>query len=249
MSVVKRILDFFLSLRTTIWLLLALLCLLLYGSFIMPSKEAFQALHYMPLIEWLQESPLGITWWLWSSMAVLVLLTANTFLCSIESVIKKRGARKWLLIISAQVMHAGFLFILLAHLLSSYGSFKATTFVYRGTVLQLPNGLVVAFDGINADIDPSGYVEDWSADIRYFREGREIARDVIVPNGPSFRSGLGIYIKTVKMAPFPSALIEVSREPGALWALIGGILFIAGIVTLLILKIQREDALGETLAR
>jgi hypothetical protein len=244
MVVARKILDFFLSVRTTVWLLLALLCLLLYGSLIMPSEEAFQALHFMPLLEWLQKSPSEITWWLWGSIAVLAILTANTFLCSVEAVMKKRGSREWLLIVSAQVIHAGFLFILLAHLLSSYGSFKATTFVYRDTVLQLPNGLAVAFDRINAYIDPSGYVADWSADIRYFREGREIGRDVIVPNGPSFRDGLGIYLKTVKMEPVPSALIEVSREPGALWALVGSILFIVGIVTLLILKIRREDALG-----
>jgi len=45
----------------------------------------------------------------------------------------------------------------------------------------------------------------------------------------------------VKVAPFPVAMIEVSREPGAPWALAGGILFIAGMVTLLFLKIRQEE--------
>ncbi len=175
---------------------------------------------------------------------VLSLLTANTLICSIESVIRKREVRKWLLIISPQVIHIGFLFILLAHLFSSYGSFKGNAFVYKGTTLQLPNGLVVVFDEIKTDVDISGYINGWSADIRYFKDSRHITSDIIGPNNPSFHEGLGIYIKNIRMAPFPVAMIEVSREPGALWALIGGVLFIAGMVTLLILKIKREEAKG-----
>jgi hypothetical protein len=43
------------------------------------------------------------------------------------------------------------------------------------------------------------------------------------------------------MRPFPAALIEVSREPGAIWALVGGLFFLAGMITLLILKIKKEE--------
>jgi hypothetical protein len=55
------------------------------------------------------------------------------------------------------------------------------------------------------------------------------------------RDGIGVYIKTVKMSPFPVAMIEVSREPGAPWALAGSVLFLAGMVSLLAFKITRED--------
>ncbi len=237
----KSFFNFFLSLKTAFWLLLLLLGLLLYGSFIMPLKEEFQALQTVPLIPWLKGSRLGITWWLWGSIGILSVLTANTLACSIESVIKKRTARQWLLIISPQVAHAGFLFILLAHLLSSYGSFKGTAIVYRDTVLRMPNGLDVVFDEIKTVAGPSGYISEWTADIRYFQGERQIRSDIIRPNQPSFQDGLGIYIKTVQAGPFPVALIEVSREPGAYWALIGGILFIVGMVTLLALKIKREE--------
>jgi hypothetical protein len=240
-GIMKIIFDFFLSIRTTIWLTLALLFLLLYGSLVMPVREEFQALHTMPLFPWMMGNSFSITWWLWSSIGVLSLLTANTLLCSIESVIKKKGARHWLLVISPQVVHAGFLFILLAHLLSSSGGFRGVTFAGEGSAIQVPNGLTVVFDKIHTEIDPSGYLTNWSADVRYFSKGRQIASDVILPNSPSFQDGYGIYIKTVKMEPFPSALIEVSREPGALWALIGGILFLVGITTLLVFKIRRED--------
>jgi hypothetical protein len=242
-TVVEKISHFFFSVRTAIWLLLALLLLLLFGAILMPLKKEFGTMAMVPLFQWMTGNPVGITWWLWTAVVVLSVLTANTLLCSIESIVKKRGARNWLFVISPQVIHIGFLFILLAHLLSSYGSFKAMTYVGQGTMLRLPNGLDILFRDIRADVDPAGYVEDWSADVSYFRENREVASDVIRPNDPSFEEGLGIYVRTVRMEPFPAALIEVSREPGAPWALAGGILFIVGMTTLLLLKIRREEEL------
>jgi len=237
----KKALDFFLSLRTAIWLLLALLCILFYGSFLMPVKEEFQTLHAVPLFQWMTENPLGVVWWLWAAIGVLSLLTANTLFCSIESVLKKRGAKNLLLVLSPQVIHIGFLFVLLAHLLSSYGSSRDTGFVVKGSAVTLADGTTVRFEEIKAEADPSGYISDWSAEISYLREGARFRSDVIKPNSPSFHSGFGIYIKTVRVQPFPAALIEVSEDPGALWALIGGILFLAGMSTLLALKIRREN--------
>jgi cytochrome c biogenesis protein ResB len=115
-------------------------------------------------------------------------------------------------------------------------------FAYNGSVFSLPNGLEVRFQDVRATGDASGHVMDWSADIAYFRKGGMVKEDRILPNSPSFQDGLGIYIKTVKMAPFPVAMIEVSREPGAPWALVGGILFMLGMTTLLGLKITKEEA-------
>lgn len=241
MNIAKKTLEFFLSLRTGLWLLLTLLCILLYGSFMMPLKEEFQTLHVMPLFKWMTENSLGVVWWLWASVVALSLLTANTLLCSIESVLKKRGAKNLLLVLSPQVIHIGFLFVLLAHLLSSYGSSRETGFVANGTVVPLANGISVLFEEIKADADSSGDIIDWSAGISYLREGTRFKSDIIRPNSPSFQGGFGIYIKTVRFQPYPVALIEVSRDPGALWALVGGILFLAGMTTLLAVKIKREN--------
>jgi cytochrome c biogenesis protein ResB len=236
----------FVSLKTAMWLLAALILLLLYGSLIMPAHEEFLALHTVALVDWLKETPSGITWWLWAAIAVLALLTANTIVCSIDALLRKKEARQWLLLISPQIVHIGFLFILLAHLLSSFGSFKAVTFAYQGSVFQLPDNIEVRFNEVKADIDASGYVRDWAADIEYFRGGRSLARDRIQPNSPSFKGGIGIYIKTVKISPFPVAMIEVSREPGAPWALAGGVLFMIGMITLLIMKAGKEEKIGKS---
>jgi hypothetical protein len=241
MNLLKKALKIFLSLKTAVWLLLVLLVVLFYGSLIMPSRPEFQGLYTLPLFQWLVGSPFGITWWLWLSIAVLSLTTINTLVCSIDSVVEKRGARKWLLIVSPQVVHIGFLFILFAHLLSSYGSYKVMAYAYEGSVLQLPGGSEVVFDRINTTIDPAGYMTGWSADITYYREHRIVARDVIRPNAPSFHDGFGIYIRTIREAPYATALIEVSREPGAPYALAGGLLFLTGMFSLLLLKIRREE--------
>src|SRR5512135_238915 len=240
MGMIRKIVRLLASLRTAIWLLLALLCILLYGSIIIPLREEFQGLHMAPLFQWLAESPAGVTWWLWAAIGVLSLLTANTLVCSVESIIKKSGTRNMLLVLSPQVIHIGFLFVLLGHLLSSYGSSRDTGFVAKGSVIRLANGTSVRFETIDAEADPSGYITDWSAGVSYLREGSRFKSDVIRPNSPSFHGGFGIYIKTVSFQPFPVALIEVSRDPGALWALIGGILFLVGMTTLLALKIKIE---------
>lgn len=237
----KKILEFFISLRTAIWLLIALIFILLFGSLVMPNHEEFLALHTTALFVWMQEVPISITWWLWGCIGLLGLLAANTLVCSIESIIRKREARQWLLIISPQIMHIGFLFILLAHFLSSSGSFKGITYAYQGSVFQLPNTLEVRFKSVSADVDASGYVKDWAADIEYFKDGKTLSEDRILPNSPSFKEGIGIYIKTVKVSPFPVAMIEVSREPGALWALVGGILFMAGMAILLFFRVRLEE--------
>ncbi len=244
MDIARKVIRVFVSLRTAIWLLLALLCILLYGSFLMPLREEFQGLQMAPLFQWLEESPAGVTWWLWAAIGVLSLLTANTLFCSVESIIKKRDARNMLLMLSPQVIHIGFLFVLLGHLLSSYGSFKGMAYVSQGTVLQLPNNESVVFDEIHTEAGPSGYITDWSAGIRYLKEGRFLETDMIGPNNPSFRGGFGLYIKTVDFRPFPVALVELSRDPGAIWALVGGVLFLAGMTSLLALKIRRERPAG-----
>jgi hypothetical protein len=210
----------------------------------MPRKDEFQSLNSIPLFQWMMENPLSLTWWIWAAIVILSFLTVNTLLCTADSIIKRRESKHWLMILSPQVVHIGFLFMLLAHLLSSYGSSKGMTFVHQGSVIQLQNGVDVVFDKINVDINSSGYINDWSAELRYFKKGRYIKSGVIFPNNPSFQDGIGIYIKTVQLRPFPAALIEVSREPGAFWALIGSIFFLTGMVVLLMFKIKKEDVQG-----
>lgn len=239
---IRKIIDFFLSIKTTIIFLCVLIIALFAGAFIMPTRQEFMKIHLMPLLDWLKEQSIGITWWLWFSILVLGILTINTILCSIESVIKKRKVTQWLLLLSPQVIHVGFLFILLAHLLSSTGGFMGNAVAREGAFLKMPkDGLVLHIKNINLDIDHYGYLRDWHVDIEYLSEKNGSINDRIEPNKPSLKEGFNINVRDLQAFPQKAVLLQVSREPGAIWALVGGVLFFVGTLTLIILKVKIEN--------
>jgi len=237
---IKQAINFFISLKTAIWLLCLLIVMLLAGAVIMPANEEFQSIHSVPMLEWINEQPLGLTWWLWSSIGLLSLLTANTLFCSIDSIIKKRKVTQWLLILSPQIIHIGFLFILLAHLFSSAQGFKGYSAVAEGTALELKDKTILHIKNIRISFDNKGYLSDWAVDAEYIADGKTVKQDSIMPNKPSIYKGLGVYVKDLRAYPEKMVLLELSREPGAVWALIGGILFMIGTIMLIILKWKRD---------
>lgn len=236
----KKVLDFFLSVNTTVVLIFLLIVSLFAGAFIMPVKKEFMTIHSMPLFEWLKENSLNITWWLWLSIIILGILTFNTIACSIESLIKKRKVTQWLLLISPQIIHIGFLFILLAHLLSSIGGFTGNAVLREGSFLKLRGDLVLHIKNIGIDIDHYGYLRNWQVDVEYLSMKDGIIADKIKPNKPSLKKGFNINVKDIQAFPQKALLLQVSKDPGALWALIGGILFFFGTITLIALKTKIE---------
>jgi hypothetical protein len=241
MYLLKNLLNIFFSLRTTLWLLGFSLVMLFAGAFIMPAHDEFQALHSSPLFEWIQNQPLKVTWWLWGLIGILSVLTVNTLLCSIESIINKRKVTQWLLLISPQIIHVGFLFILLAHLLSGLGSSQVMAAAGEGSEVKLSGGdTVLRVGDINMKYDSYGYLTDWDVSVEYLSDGNVLHRDIIRPNQPSTRMGFNINVRDLRPYPVEAVLLQINREPGALWALIGGILFTLGIVTLILLKIRME---------
>lgn len=227
------------SLNTGIVLLLILLLLLIAGAFIMPSYEAFSLLYVMPLFYWLKEVPAQVSWWLILSIAVIAMLTVNTLLCSADSIIKKYIKNKFLLIIAPQIMHLGFLFILLSHFLSSYGGNRELFQVREGTWLSLPDGSIVEIKELIIRHDNSGYITDMGMEIIHHSSSHDF-RYTVIPNKPFIHKGTGLYLKTASPYPLKSAIVEISREPGAIPALIGAILFVAGNASLLFMKQSRE---------
>jgi hypothetical protein len=236
----KKLLGILLSLRTAVWLIIAQLVLLIIGAVQMPVMDAYGSMNDVSLFRWLLGSPLDATWWLWGLIVLLAVLTANTILCSIESLIKKREGRRWLLIISPQIIHIGFLFILLAHLVSAAGSQKWTGVWQEGQAVTLPNATVLKVDKVDMTFD-GRYPTNWSADVQFLNQGGNVLQSaVLAPNRPSFFKGLGVYLKEVQPGSPGLALIEVTHEPGAIWALVGGILFSLGLIGLIAFKVARE---------
>ena len=241
MKLLKNITDFFFSLKTTLWSLFLLVAMFLAGAFIMPVREEFQTIHSAPFFQWLAGQPLSVTWWLWCSLGILLILTVNTLFCSIESIVKKRKGTNLLLLVSPQVIHIGFLFILFAHLLSATGGLSAVVAANEGTMfgISADNDFLRIRD-INIFASPDGYISDWEVNIEYLSDKGVVLTDKIKPNQPSLQMGLNVNVKDITAQPYKAVLLQISKDPGASWALAGGILFTIGIVTLIIFRMKTE---------
>ncbi|SNB47544.1 cytochrome C biogenesis protein ResB [Geobacter sp. DSM 9736] len=222
------------SLTFGIWLIAGVMLLLGAGSFSSGAAES-GSINDLPLFVWLREAPLAASWWLWGSLALLALLALNTILCSIESLRSKWGKTGFLILIAPQVMHIGFLLIILAHLLSAGGSYKQIMQVEEGSVIGFPDGSLVGVTAIRGSVGQMGMLTDFSADLALTVEGRQLYKTAR-PNEPVFYQGVGLYVKDVAIMPRRAALIEVHREPGAGIALAGALLFTLGNVVLLAVR-------------
>jgi cytochrome c biogenesis protein ResB len=210
------------SLNLGLWLMSAVMLALAVGSFSRGNSES-AGLNDMPLILWLQQAPFPFSWWLWLSVGLLVLLCLNAVLCSIEA-LRRKGRS-----IAPHLMHAGFLLVALAHLFSAYGGFKEQLQLGEGGSIGFPDGERVRVERITAEIGPMGMMSAYRAELR--PEGGMLSS--VQPNRPLFHKGYGIYLKDVALATAPVALFEIHREPGALPALLGALLFTVGNLMLL----------------
>ncbi|HTG80419.1 MAG TPA: cytochrome C biogenesis protein ResB [Geobacteraceae bacterium] len=229
-----KIYDRLASLTLGLWLIGGVCLLLAVGSFSGGGAEG-SSINDLPLFQWLRETPVAVSWWLWAAIALLALLALNTVLCSIESLRVKSRRGGFLVLIAPQVMHAGFLLIVLAHLFSAWGGYKQIMPLQEGGVITCPDGSRLQLANVTAVMSPMGFPTDYSAELR----GREGAA-TISPNHPFFYKGSGFYLKEVAVEPYRAALIEIHREPGAGAALAGALLFTVGNVVLLYVRRGRQ---------
>ncbi len=232
--------NFFLSLKTTVWTLFVLVCLFFLGSYMMPMhRDIFGPMNDGILMNWVQAiavANLWQTWWLFVSVAGLVLLTMNTLVCSFHAIKGKWTRDDFLLRISPQAVHIGFLFILLAHLLGAGWGYKVSGMLPEGAAARLPENRGLHLAHIRVDADPAGYMKDWAAQVSLYENDQPVKTGVLGPNKPLFYKGTGIYLKNLNFERGPAAILLVAKDPGAVWALVGGILFMLGSVSLLALK-------------
>lgn len=211
---------------------LALLCTVMaVGSFGL-SGEYAAAINTMPLLTWLREVPAGVSWWLWLTLVLLAVLVLNTVSCSSETLWSRWGRGGWAALLAPQLMHAGFLLIVLAHLLSATGSSLLQAEVREGSLVTLPNGVRFGVAGISVSVLPNGMPAGFSSELVTDLQKPD-RRVVIAPNRPWFSGEYGVYIKQAEQYPFRQALLEAHREPGAGMALAGALLFTVGNLLLL----------------
>lgn len=136
--------TFLLSLKTTVWTLILLICFFFVGSYMMPlHRNIFSSMNDDILLAWVARSSVDTIWytgWLFAAFAGLVLLSLNTIVCSIKAVRDKWSRSNALLSISPQIIHLGFLFILFAHLLGAAFGYRVSGALSEGAYARLPDG-------------------------------------------------------------------------------------------------------------
>lgn len=209
------------------------------GSFGL-SGEYAAAINSMPLLAWLREAPLFISWWLWVTVALLVLLALNTLLCSSEKLWSCWGKSGIVSLLAPQLMHAGFLLIVLAHLLSATGSSLQAVEVGEMNLAELPDGTRFGIASISVKVSPEGMPISFSSEL-VPDISKPDTRVVISPNNPWFVNGFGVYIKQAQAYPFKLALLEIHREPGAAMALAGVLFFTVGNILLVVIRSKQRE--------
>lgn len=238
--VMKTIWRFCISLELSLGLL-ALLCVAMAaGSFLLTGDYA-EAINGMPLLVWLREVPVGVSWWLSLTVILLALLVLNTILCSSETLWSRWGRAGWTALFAPQLIHTGFLLIVLAHLLSAYGGSMQQVVVAEGMVTQLPDGRQFGVAGIGAVMSPTGMPVGYSSELVIDLNNPE-QRVTISPNHPWFSGGYGVYIKHAEALPYKRALLEIHREPGAGMALAGALVFTLGNILLVWLRSRAKES-------
>lgn len=232
----KKIYTLCASLNVGFWLLGGVMLFMAIGSFLTGEQSG---INDMPLLAWLRGAPLPLSWWLWIVVTLLALLVINTLVCSTDTLVSRFGKGKLVHLFAPQLMHAGFLLVVLAHLLSAAGGSKEGGQVAPGMTVNLPDGGLLRFNEITGQTGPMGMATDYRATVTHTTpRGSQTA--VISPNHPYFFAGYGLYLKHAELGPSPFGIVELHREPGSGAALAGGILFTVGNLLLLLIRRGRE---------
>jgi hypothetical protein len=223
------------SLTLGLWILCGVMLLMAAGSFLQGTESN---INEVALLDWLLEVPVRESWWLWASIVLLAALALNTIICSAESLRMKWQKGFFVVRLAPQLIHLSFLFIMIAHLQTAYGGFKQVIQAEPGSLITFPDGSNIIFTDFAATYGKMGMPTAFSAALE-IRRGADAEAAVISPNHPLFHLGYGIYIKDIAPPPMKVALIEIHREPGALMALTGGMIFTVANLALLVKRREK----------
>lgn len=237
----KRFWNLLISLEVGL-VLLALVCTVMAAGSFGLSGDVAAALNSMPLFAWLREFPAASTWWLWLTIILLALLVLNTLCCSADTLIQRFSRNAVLAWLPPQLIHAGFLLIVLAHLQSALWGFKGSIEIPEGSGFQMPDGAAVQVARVGAIFSPMGGEMPLGYKALLITAATAGQGGVTIsPNHPWFSNGYGVYIKHAEPGLPPVAFLEVHREPGAAMAMAGAILFTIGNLLLLYTRSRARE--------
>lgn len=226
----NAIIKFFLSIKVTSSVFALLLVLSFIGSITLPYNLAFfSGIDDARLFTWLKEnSDIKIIWWIYAIIASLAFLALSTIFCTVDGLIKKTDGKNILLKISPQVMHIGVLFIMLGHLVTAGIGYKKDIVIKKGEQAQINETIGLELEDAEIKTDKLGYDSDWEARLIWLENGKRVEKATLRPASPIYKGQIGVYFKSLGVEPEMFAQVRVSKDPGALWALLGGVLLSAG---------------------
>ena len=227
----KTLINFFLSIKTAFGFFLFFIAVMLYGSLSLPNNLAFfSGIDDARLFQWLAEAKdYGTTWWIYAMILGFGLFALNTIICTADVLLFRLGRRALIAKLSPQVMHLGVLFAMLGHLLTASLGVKLDVDLRTGEQKAVSRTAAIALEDVRVQEDGNGYTVEWEAKVRWVENGKTSEARSLRPVHPVYFGIYGLYSKSVNVdKDGSSALVRVSRDPGAPWALLGGILLSLG---------------------
>jgi len=164
---IKRTYNFLCSLDLSFWLLTLIMVVMGAASFLLREGSA---INEIALFKWIAQSPASETWWVWTVLALLAVLAVNTVFCSADTIISRISKGGILRLIAPQLMHAGFLLVATAHLVSAIGGEKEGGQIIQGMTVQLPDSSSLRFDSIKVATGMYGMPTEYSAKITHISQ-------------------------------------------------------------------------------
>ena len=228
----KKLWQILISLNTVFTLFALTIAFCLIGSILLPANlEFFSGIDDAPLFEWLADSGDFLRlWWIYFLIISLGLLALSTVACTVDTLLK-RSLSGFLFKFSPQVMHIGVLLVMLGHLFTGALGQRADLLIPEGEVVRVSDELSIQVNEVRADINEAGTSTRWFAELELIHGDNPPMVKALTPVHPVYVGGYGLFFSTFNQGDKgePSeAVIRVTRDPGALWAFMGGILVTLG---------------------
>lgn len=229
-------LKFFLSIKTSLWLTGASIAVCIAGSFFIPQNlDVFSEINDMPLFSWLSRNSsfFDKVFWIYLLLGMMAFLCINTLVCSFDAVMKRLTWKRLPEVLSPQILHMGVIFVLLGHLISAVAGYKQDVPMTLNDPANIKDFAMTV-----KDIE---FVNKKGESSQRWRISMEINNRmyIIEPAQPVFYKGVGFFVRAAEERKMRT-IIGLVHDPGALWELIGAVLFVIGAGGIFYLKLTRK---------
>ncbi len=233
----QRIWQFLSGVKTTLWLVVAAIVLILTGSFYVKTyKMGFNSLNHVLFQDWFREWGSGNPdkiWWLLSLIVVLFLLGVNTACCVLDRLFfhwRKRqltGTRIFLVKIAPTLIHACFGVMLAGHLASITVGYRSRNMEFLCRPGETANYALP--EGAGMEVGPpvcefytgpfAGSIRKCRAELLLTANGERIVKPIAIAE-PVHWNGFQIHLSQAParnpLEPFstPSFQLIIKRDPG-----------------------------------